>query len=106
MKTLIENGIDESKVHIGSVLYWETKTMACFDADVVSYVKRNEQGEITNIAFASGNKIYSNRHQINIFKTDMESPYKDNGQAIENWYQRRFDGVTSLGEKWSNEDNK
>jgi protein-tyrosine-phosphatase len=91
MKALIEKRI-ESKVHIGSVLGWATRN-GFMTADVVSYVKRNEQGEITNIAFASNKKIFNNRHKVNIFETDDVSPYKDNGQAIERWYQNMNDAT-------------
>ena len=84
MKAFTEKGIDQSTIELGTILEWGSPKWGMY-SDIVSYIERDENGEITAIAFASYLKIFTNRHKFWVFETDAKSTYNSSLGAVQNW---------------------
>jgi hypothetical protein len=84
MKAFTEKGIDQSTIELGTTLQWGSPKWGMY-SDIVSYIEKDENGDITAIAFASWLKIFNNRHKLWVFETEDKAPYNSPLSAVENW---------------------
>ena len=91
MKALTNNGIDESKIYIGSLVNWQGKTWGSI-GDAVSYIERDADGTITRIAFSTWGEVFNNRMKLNVEPYEYRSSddtgmFKDEIAAVGHWYK-------------------
>ena len=95
MNALTKNGIDESTIHIGTVLNVTVGILHAnvLSTNVVTYLEKNEDGKITAIAFAGIYQIFTNRHKLNVTLPDENevTAMKSEGDMIAKWYQVKQD---------------
>ena len=101
MKALTKNGIDESTIAIGTLVNWQAGKIGTGVAmpqwgavgDVVSYIERDADGTITQIAFGSWLHIFTNRMKLDVqlyeptAQSNVSGIYTDEMAQVGRWYK-------------------
>ena len=87
MKAIIDAGINEKELKVGDTVSWGCADMPFRPNDTIAWIERNDNGEITVIAFAHMLKFFTNRHKL-VVGDDLNARPDSlmGGNAVAWWY--------------------